>query len=71
VVLSGAVEGVEQRPRKKTLSTIKGGAAMVQIEPVTPEELEAYINGFYDAMDLLKQQETATIQTTQNLINQF
>lgn len=41
------------------------------MERPTAEELEAYINGFYDAMETIKQQETATINATQNLINQF
>lgn len=44
---------------------------MAQIEPVTSEELEAYINGFYDALEIVKQQETATINNTQKLINQL
>ena len=43
----------------------------MKIEPVNPQELEAYINGFYDAIELVKQQETATINNTKNLINQF
>lgn len=41
------------------------------MEEITQQELDAYLNGFFAAMDILKQQETATINATQNLINQL
>lgn len=41
------------------------------MERPTAEELEAYINGFFAAMEIIKQQETATINNTQKLINQL
>lgn len=41
------------------------------MEEITQQELDAYLDGFFAAMDMLKQQETATIQNTQKLINQL
>lgn len=41
------------------------------MEKPTAEELDAYINGFYDAIEILKQQETATINNTQKIITQL
>lgn len=40
-------------------------------EPRNPQEMEAYINGFYDAMALIKQQENQTINATNNLISKM
>lgn len=41
------------------------------MKEITPQELDAYINGFYDAIEILKQQENRTINNTQKLINQL
>ena len=41
------------------------------MEEITQQELDTYLDGFFAAMDILKQQETATINATQNLINQL
>lgn len=39
--------------------------------PVNPQELAAYIDGFYAAMDIIKQQENQTITAANDLINQM